>query len=309
MSSNPSDTRALLTLLLLGFVWGGSFLFIKVVVDETGPLELVAGRLFFGSLAIWGYILVTRHRVVVTGRLLAQMSFMALFANIIPFALIAWGEEHIESGTASLLNATVPIFTAVVAAALLPDEHFTMGRVLGLLLGFLGVGVLTAEGALDVTDSSALGQLAVVLAAVCYGFGAVYARTLLRGHDPVNLAALQTTLGTLYTIPIMLIISGPPNYDLSTEAWASLVTLGVLGTGLGYIAWLWLIDTLGSVRASLVTYIVPIIAVILGWAVLDEKIGLNTIVGGALIVAGVAVVMRSPGAAAVRTAAVGASAD
>lgn len=294
MSTETSDTRALVTFLGLGFVWGGSFLFIKVVVDETGPLELVLGRLFFGSLAIWAYILVTRHRVVVTRRLLLQMSFMALFSNIIPFALIAWGEEHIESGTASLLNAMVPIFTAVVAAALLPDEHFTAGRVLGLLLGFLGVGVLTAEGALDVTDSSVLGQLACVLAAVCYGFGAVYARTLLRGHDPVNLAVLQTSLGTVYTIPLLLVISGAPNYNLSLEAWASLVTLGLFGTGLGYIAWLWLIDTLGSVRASLVTYIVPIIAVILGWAVLDETIGLNTVIGGTLIIAGVATVMRSP---------------
>ena len=309
MSRKSSDTRALVTLFVLGFVWGGSFLFIKVVVDETGPLELVAGRLFFGALAIWGYILVTRHRVIVTRKLLLQMSFMAVFSNMVPFALIAWGEEHIESGTASLLNATVPIFTAIVAAALLPDEHFTPGRVLGLLLGFLGVGVLTADGALDVTDSSVLGQLAVVLAALCYGFGAVYARTLLRGHDPVNLAVLQTTLGTLYTIPIMLAVSGTPNYDLSPEAWASLVALGVFGTGFGYIAWLWMIDTVGSVRASLVTYVVPIVAVVLGWAVLDESIGLNTVIGGALIVAGVATVMRSPNARMREPAAATASAD
>jgi drug/metabolite transporter (DMT)-like permease len=299
--SSSTDTRSLVTLLGLGCVWGASFLFIKVVVDETEPLELVLGRLFFGALTISLFMLATRHRLVVTRRLLVQMSVMAIFSNVIPFGLIAWGEEHIESGTASLLNATVPIFTAVIAAAFLPDEHFTVGRAVGLLLAFLGVGVLTAEGSLDVTDSNVLGQLAVVLAAVCYGCGAVYARTLLRGNDAVNLSVLQTSLGTLYTIPILLLVSGAPNYDLSAEAWASMFVLGVLGTGLGYIAWLWLIDSIGSVRASLVTYIVPIVAVVLGWLVLDESVGVNTIVGGLLIVAGVAVVMRGPGTSFRRT--------
>jgi drug/metabolite transporter (DMT)-like permease len=285
--------RAVPVLLALGCTWGASFLFIHVIVDDTGPMELVFGRLFFGMLAIGAYVLVTRHRFKVTPVLVAQVSLMAVFTNIIPFGLIALGQEHISSGNASILNATVPIFTSVIAAAVLAEEYLTPARIGGLALGLIGVGVLTGEDVLDVTSASVLGQFAIVLAALCYGSGAVYARQLLRKNEPVTLALLQTSLGTLITIPILLAVrGGTPDYNISLEAWGSILALGVLGTGLGYIGWLWLIENVGSVRASLVTYIVPCIAVVLGWLVLDESIGVNTIAGGLLIVAGVASVMR-----------------
>jgi drug/metabolite transporter (DMT)-like permease len=294
--------RALPVLLALGCTWGASFLFIKVIVDDTGPLELVLGRLFFGMLAIAGYILVTRRKLSVTPRLVMQTSVMSLFSNVIPFGLIALGEEHISSGNASILNAMVPIFTALIAAAVLADEYMTPARAGGLVLGLAGVAVLTGEDVLDVTSASVLGQLAIIGAAACYGAGAVYARNLLRGSDPVSLAILQTSLGTLITLPILLTVrGGSPDFSLELDAWVSLLALGLLGTGLGYIGWLWLIESVGSVRASLVTYIVPVIAVFLGWVVLDESIGLNTVAGGLLIVAGVASVMRGGSAPAPRS--------
>lgn len=133
---------------------------------------------------------------------------MALFSNVVPFALIALGEEHISSGNASILNATVPIFTAVIAAAVLSEEYLTAGRIGGLILGLIGVGVLTGEDVLDVTNANVLGQFAIVGAAACYGAGAVYARNLLRGSDPVTLALLQTSLGAMITVPILLAVTG-----------------------------------------------------------------------------------------------------
>ena len=285
--------RALPVLFGLGVVWGASFLFIKVWVEDAGPLELVFARLGFGLLAVLTYVAVTRTRITVGSAVLVQVSLVSIIGNIIPFGLIAWGEEHISSGTASILNAMVPIFTAVIAAAALDEERFTPPRMLGLLLGFVGVGVLTGEDALDVTSSSVLGQLAVVAAAACFGFAAVANRFLLRGRDPVSVASLQMAVGTLYSGVILMVgRHGRPDFNVDPEAWASIVALGVLGTGAGIIAYLWLIETIGSVRASLVTYILPVVAVILGWAVLDEHVGLNTIAGGALIVAGVASVMR-----------------
>ncbi len=298
----PSQ-RALPVLLGLGSVWGASFLFIKVVVEDTGPMELVFGRLFFGVIAIGAYLVATKHRIKFEPRLLAQVSVVALLGNIIPFGLIAWGEEHISSGTASILNAMVPIFTAVIAATALEEEVMTPGRIAGLFLGFVGVGVLTGDDVLDITSSSVLGQLAVVLAAVCYGATAVINRQLLRGREPVTLAAIQVFLAMVYTAPLMLLVTkGSPDFNVGLDAMGSVVALGLLGTGLAYIAFLWLIENIGSVRASLVTYIVPVIAVVLGWVVLDEHIGVNTVAGGLLIVAGVASVMR--GAAPVRESAV-----
>ena len=292
----PPATRALPVLLGLGATWGASFLFIKVVVEDTGPMELVAGRMSFGMLAIWGIVLWQRRKVVVTPRLALQVGALSFLTHIIPFMLISWGVERISSGSASILNATVPIFTAAFAAALLDDEYFTGGRAFGLLLAFAGVAVLAGEGVLDITDSSVLGQLACVAAAACYGVGAVLSRQMMRGQDATNLSLLQLTLGTACAIPIMLAVTGgAPDFHWDPEAYASIVVLGVAGTGIGYIAFLWLINTIGSVKASLVTYLVPVIAVILGWAVLDESIGVNTVAGGLLIVGGVASVMRDRG--------------
>ena len=280
------------TLFALGAIWGGSFLFIKVVVEETGPLEVVFGRVFFGCLAVGAYVLVTRHKMIVTPSLVARVSVLAILANIMPFALISWGEQHIDSGTASVLNAMVPIFTAVVAAIALDEEHFTPARLGGLLLGLIGVAVLTGTGSLDVTDSAVAGQLAVVGAALCYGLGAVYMRSLLREQDAVSLTMLQLMLSVLIAGALLIVVSGAPSYSLSLEAWASLIALGTLGTGVGYVMFVWLIENIGSVRASLVTYIVPVLALFLGWLILDESIGVNTIAGFLLIIAGVATVMR-----------------
>ncbi len=292
MTNRLADSRPLAVLLVLGGVWGSSFLFIKVIVDEISPIELVAGRLFLGTLAVSAVMLVRRLPLPLQPALLAHVSLTALISNVIPFALISWGEERIGSGVASVLNSMMPIFTAVIAAAVLPDERFTPARLGGLVLGFLGVMILIGDDVLNVTDSNVLGQLAVVGAAVCYAVGAVYMRILLRSQDPISLSGLQVIMGTIMSIPLVLTLEGVPHYSLSLEATLSLLALGVFGTGFGYIAYLWLIESVGSVRASLVTYVIPIIGLFLGWVVLDEHIGLNTVLGAALIVVGVASVMR-----------------
>jgi drug/metabolite transporter (DMT)-like permease len=301
VTEQSAAARALPALLLVGVIWGSSFLFIEVLTDETGATEVVTGRLFFGMLAIGGYMLATRRSVPFEPKLIAQVSVLAVLSNIIPFALISWAQEHIESGTAAVLNSTMPVFTACFAAAFLAEERFTSARVAGLVLAVAGVAVLTGPDAFDVTDSSVLGQLAVIAGAACYGVGAVYSRTLLATQEPLGLSILQVTIAFFLSIPLMLVITGgAPTYSLSVEAWASLLALGILGTGLAYVLYLWLIEHIGSVRGSLVTYIIPIVAVFLGWAVLDETVGLNTIGGGLLIVGGVACVLRGqvPGRAA-----------
>jgi len=224
--------------------------------------------------------------------LLPKVAVLALATNVVPFALIGWAEEHIESGLASVLNSTMPLFTAAFAAVVLVEERFTLARLAGLIAGFLGVVVLTGDDAVNITDSDVLGELAVILGAACYGAAAVYLRTLLRSTDATSLSALQVMFGTIIAIPLVFAFEGTPDYTLSVEATLSLLALGVFGTGLGYITYVWLIETTGSVRASLVTYVIPIIGLFLGWAVLDEQVGVNTIAGAALIVAGVASVMR-----------------
>ncbi|MCH7522643.1 MAG: DMT family transporter [Chloroflexi bacterium] len=284
--------KALLALLALGAIWGASFLFIKVIVDETSALEVAEGRMFFGALAVGVVIAIRKMPLRRPPALWFKVAVWALVGIVIPFILIAWAEEHIASGTASVLNSSMPLFTVLFAAIFLIEEQLTPARVAGLGIGFVGVIVLTGGDVYDLRDSAVLGQLAVVGAAACYGAGAVYARSLLKEEDPVSLTGGQLVLGTVLVLPIMLVVRGTPDYSLSVEAWLSLLALGVLGTGIAIIIYLWLVDNVGSVRSSLVTYIIPIVGLFLGWAVLDESIGVNTVLGCALIIAGVAAVMR-----------------
>jgi drug/metabolite transporter (DMT)-like permease len=262
MSDESRPARAAPMLLVLSGIWGGSFLFIKVAVEDTGPLEVVTARLTLAAIVAGLYVgLIRREWIRLTPMLVGQVAVLGLIANVAPFALITWGEEHIDSGRASVLNAATPIFAAAVAAALLEEERFTVARFIGLAFGFIGVGVLTGTESLDPTDANVAGQLAVVAAAFCYGVAAVFSRNMLRTHDPISLASLQFPLGALMIGSVMFVgTGGSPDYSLDLEAWASLLALGALGTGVAYIMYLWLIENIGSVRASLVTYIVPVLA-------------------------------------------------
>ncbi len=293
-------SRAPIVLIVLGGVWGASFLFIKVAVEEIAPAEVAGGRLFFGAVAVVLVMVFQRRPVPHSPSLIAKVALMGLLSNVVPFTLIAWAEVHIDSGIASVLNSTMPLFTALVAAAVLAEERFTAGRLAGLAVGFLGVVALAGGDILRITDNDVLGQLAVVGASACYGAGAVYARTLLRSEDPLGLSALQLILAALLAVLLSLAMEGPPDYSMSVKGWLSLITLGVVGSGFAYVAYLWLIDNMGSVRASLVTYIIPAVGLLLGWSVLDEEIGLSTILGAALIVLGIATAMRGQAPASQR---------
>ena len=279
-------------MLALGAIWGASFLFIKVIVDETSSLEVAEGRMFFGALTVGVVIAIRKMPLRRPPALWFKVAVWALVGIVVPFILIAWAEEHIASGAAAVLNSSMPLFTMLFAAIFLIEEQLTPARVAGLGIGFVGIIVLTGGDVYDLRDSTVLSQLAVVGAAACYGAGAVYARSLLKEEDPVSLTGGQLVLGTLMVLPVMLLVRGTPDYSLSVEAWLSLLALGVFGTGIAIIIYLWLVDNVGSVRSSLVTYIIPIVGLFLGWAVLNESIGLNTVLGSALIIAGVAAVMR-----------------
>ena len=283
-------------LIALGCTWGTSFLFIKVILDDISPLELVTARMFLGAFVMMSFLFFNHSAIPRQPSFLAKVTVFAIFSNVIPFALIAWAETHIDSGVTSVLNSTMPLFTGLFAAVILVEEEFTMRRILGLIAGLAGVAVLAGRDIVDLTDSSVVGQLAVVGAAACYGAMGVFARTLLRSNDPVTLTGLQLSLGALVALLVTLPVEGVPDYGaLSMKAWGALLVLGLIGSGVSQWVYLWLVDNTGSVRASLVTYVIPIVGLLLGWAVLNEHLGANVIGGLALIVVGVAAVLRGEG--------------
>lgn len=297
-------TTAIPILVGVGISWGSSFLLIKVVVKEISPLELAAGRMFLGMLVLMGVVSVRRTSFPpINPAFLGHLLVLTTLYTILPVTLIALGQQYIESGTAAVLNATTPIFTAVLAAVLLTDEELTRGRVMGVLFGFLGVVVLTGGQTIALTQASLLGALAVIGASFAFGFGSVHARKLLRNADPLGIAALMLMGASILTAPVVLLIYGTSGYaSLSAKAMAAIVILGVVITGLTQVAFLWLVDVIGSVRAQLASYLIPVVGLFLGWLVLDEHVGLNAILGCFLIVVGVASVMwRGPGFAPSRT--------
>lgn len=285
-----AQTRTFLVLLLLGAVFGSAFLFMKVLLEEMGPLTLVAGRLILGSIAMLAVMAFRREPFHWSLPLAAKVSLLSALSMVVPFALIAWAEQHIDSGIAAALISTMPLFTAFFAAAVFADERLTLGRLAGLTAGFAGV-VTLAGGEVNFTDSSMLGQLAVVGAAASYGAGAVYARALLRSEKPLALGSLELITGTAMALPLAFALEGEPSLAISLKAWGALLALGVAGTGLAFVGYLWLVENAGSVRASLVTYVVPVVGLFLGWAVLDERLGLGAVLGTALIILGVASIM------------------
>ncbi len=279
----------LLQLVLLGTIWGSSYLMIKVAVAGIPPLPLVGGRLVLGAATLLAVLTLRGIRLPRRPATWAHLTVMALAGNIAPFLLIAWGEQHIDSGLAAVLNATTPFFAVLFAVLAFRAERFNRAKLAGLLLGFGGVLVLTGTDLATLASSSAQGQLAILLSSACYGFGFAYARTRLRG-EPLALSAGQILLASMLLAPPAFLLSDLTAIELTLPRLAAWVGLGAVSSGLAYILYYRLIAQIGAVNASLSTYLMPPVGVTLGWLVLGEPVGWRTVVGVIGILAGLAVV-------------------
>jgi drug/metabolite transporter (DMT)-like permease len=286
----------------LGLIWSSSFLWIKIGVQEIGPMALVAFRMLFGAIiavAIGLYQKVQWPRDLRTWIIFAVLGPTSL---AIPIFFISWGEQTIDSAVASILNATVPLFTIVIAHFVLQDDKMTVQKVLGLLIGFAGTVVLLSEDLLASAQSSVIGQAAVILAAIFYAGSAVFARKLTQ-HVPVTARGAMP----LITSAIFMWIVGPvaekpflfPNLSLT---WIAILWLGILGSGLAVIMLWYLIHEVGPTRATLVTYLFPIGGVILGVFFLNEHLSWQLLAGTILIIVSLAVVNWKPAGQSVKEA-------
>ena len=280
--------------ILLGAIWSSSFLWIKIGVQDIGPMALVAFRMSFGAitaLAIGLYQKVTWPRDIKTWIIFGILGPTSL---AIPIFFISWGEQTIDSAVASILNATVPLFTIVVAHYVLQDDKMTAQKVLGLLVGFAGVVVLLSEDLLASAHNSLIGQAAVILASVFYAGSAVFARKL-TSHVPVTVrGAMPLITSTIFMWIVGPLVERPFIIPSLPITWIALLWLGILGSGLAVIMLWYLIHEVGPTRASLVTYLFPIGGVILGVIFLNEHLSWQLIAGTLLIVASLAVVNWKP---------------
>ena len=262
---------------------------VKVVLEEVEPLTLVTGRLAGAALFLALVLAVTKHAFPRTRE--AWLAFVALGVGntVWPFVLLTWGQQHIESSLAAILTSSMTLSTAVLAHFWI-KERLTVDRSLGIIIGFVGVFVLIGGDLRDITESSTLGQLAVIAGVQGYAFGTVFARRYLQGADSMATAAGQMLVGAVVIAPLALAVDRPFDLDLSAKHAIAWATLGVLASGIAYLIFYWLIRYVTATQASMVSYLIPITAVLLGALVLDEHLGANSFAGMALVILGVWIV-------------------
>ncbi|MHB0857301.1 MAG: DMT family transporter [Anaerolineae bacterium] len=271
-------------LLLLSAIWGASFLFIKVGMAEMGPMVFATLRVLVGSLVLLGIVLARREKLPRDGRTWGRFALMGIFNALIPFYAIAWGTRQIPSGLSSILNATMPLFT-VILAALWGGERLTVARSAGVLVGFGGILVLAWPQTQGGVQASLLGQMAVVAGALSYAVATVYARRKLVGHPPLVASLGQISTGFLFCVPFA-VAEGLPTRMPSLQVILSLLALGVLGTAVAYLIYYRLVRETGATFASAVTYINPLFGIFWGWLLLGERLPWNAFAALALILVG-----------------------
>lgn len=279
-----------LIFLALGFMWGSSYLFIKLAVDDFGTFTLVALRLIVGGLFLWSALRVTGTPIPRGRRVYEHLLVMAVINIVVPFALITWAEQTVDSSLAAILTSPVPLFAIVLSAIFLRDEPMRVNGVAGLLVGFIGVVVITSRG-LDGTDDSPLaGQLALLGATFSYAAGAVYARRNVRGLPAIIPAVFQVTFAAIITTVLAIALERPWEARPDLQAVFAILWLGILGSGFAYLFVFRLFKSWGATRTTLVAYLLPIVGIVLGFLVLSEPVDARLIVGTGLVIAGVALV-------------------
>ncbi len=283
-----------LIFILLGAIWSSSFMWIKIAVQEIGPITLVAFRALFGLLFGVVVILIQRVRLPRDFKSWFPLLLLGLTNVAIPFFLISWGEQYIDSAVASILDATVPLFTILIAHYLLRDDKITLPKVLGLLTGFVGVVVLMSRDLTHASTGSLLGQAAVILASVFYAVSSVYVRKttedtpgILRSAVPLISASGTMWLATfLFESPVEM-----PQLGLT---WVALLWLGIFGSGVAFVMAYYLIHEIGPTRTTMVTYLFPLGGVVLGVVFLQEQLTWELLTGAALIVSSLAIANWEP---------------
>ena len=268
-------------------------MWIKIAVQEVGPITLVAFRVLFGLLFGIVIIFIQRVQLPRSFREWSPLLLLGITNVAIPFFLISWGEQSIDSAVAAILDATVPLFTILIAHYLLHDDKMTWPKVLGLLIGFAGVIILMSKD-IGASFGSLLGQFAVVLASAFYAGSAVFARKttedtpgILRSAGPLISATVVMWLATFF-------VESPVEVPQLGITWIALLFLGILGSGLAFVLAYYLIHEIGPTRTSMVTYLFPLGGVILGVAFLNEELSWQLLVGAALIVVSLVVANWQP---------------
>ncbi len=283
--------RKIVWLILCG-IWGSTWLFIKIGLNDLPPLSFAAIRFVIASAILWAIVALRRYSLPRSKKDWLMLAGTGVLAFTINYGLVFWGEQYISSGLAALLQSTIPAFGLLFAHLHLPAERMTLPKVLGVVLGVAGVGVIFSNQ-LSVAGPRALaGSIALVVSAA----GAAYSNVLIKSHggkfEPTIIAATQMTFGLVPILLLGLLFEGNPlNFRWTTSAIVSLLYLAIVGSVIAFILYYWLVQHMAVTKSMLIALVTPVTAVILGMIVLDEQMDWRTIAGGILILSGIAMVV------------------
>ena len=285
---NPTMGRSeWFLLVLLSMLWGGSFFFIELAVEELKPFTVVLGRTALAAAALIAYVYLRGGRIPASPRLCGAFLVMGALNGFFPYTLIVWGQVQIESGLASILTATTPLFSLVLAHFLTREERITVGRAAGLLLGVCGMAVLIGPEALHGLGLRSLGQLAVLGAAFSYGCAGIYGRRF-KGLPPAIAAAGQVSATAILALPFALLIERPWAIRAGALTWGAIFGLALLSTAAAYIIFFRILAAAGATNVMLVTFLIPVSALLLGVFALGERPAWTAFAGMGLIFTGLA---------------------
>lgn len=302
-------------LLTLSVLWGGSFFFNGVAVKELPALTVVGARVTLAAIILAAVLGAARLRMPRDRSVWAAFFAMGFINNVLPFSLIVWGQTHVASGVASILNATTPLFTVLAAHFLTSDERMTSARLVGVLVGLAGVGIMIGGDSVTSLGAGVVAELACLTAAISYALAGVFGRRFMgMGVSPLATAAGQVTASSVMLMPVMLVVDEPWTLPLpSTAAISALVGLAALSTALAYMLYFRILATAGATNLLLVTFLIPVTAILLGVLVLGETLHPKHWIGMGLIGLGLAAidgrVWRALTIAVLRPTTVGANID
>ena len=272
-------------IIFLSIIWGASFFFVEIAVEKMTPLTIVLYRVGLAAFLLLGFVRLTGRKMPKSIGIWGAFLALGALNNAIPFTLITWGQNHIDSSLAAILNATAPVFSVVLAHFLTKDEPLTKNRLAGVLFGWVGVALLIGIDALNGMGMKMAGQIAVLGAALFYALAAIFARRF-KDIDPVVVSAGMLAGSTIIMIPLTFIVEQPMALHPDPVTWAALFGLAAISTSLAYIIYFYVLSKAGATNILLVTFLIPVSAIFLGMAVLGENPGWNAFAGMGLIFIG-----------------------
>lgn len=286
MTQTTVSARAWAELLLLGLIWGAGFLSIKLALGELGFVTLVAHRVTWAALALWLYVWWRGFTLPRDMRTWFAFLVMGVLNNVIPFALMTWGQVHIETGLTAVFNAATAIFGVIVAAIFFADEKITARKVTGVLTGFFGVAMAIGLEAFRHFDIRSFAQLAVILGTLSYALASAWARAQLGHLRPEVAAAGMLTASAAIALPAALYLEGMPSFALSMTTISAVAFTTMIATAGAYLLYYRILAMAGAANTMLVTLIIPPVSIILGAAILDETLPIRVFLGLALLAVG-----------------------